>query len=72
MKPPRYPIYIISKGRYDSRYTSRTLEYMNVPYYIVVEPQRVYSIRINGMQCEIELAKTLGIPIISKSKGTEL
>ena len=35
---PRYPIYIVSKGRAFSRFTSKTLEEMNVPYYIVVEP----------------------------------
>lgn len=35
---PKYPIYIISKGRYESRLTSRALEKMNVPYHIVVEP----------------------------------
>jgi len=36
---PRYPIYIISKGRWESRLTSKALEKMNVPYSIVVEPQ---------------------------------
>lgn len=36
---PRYPIYIISKGRWDTRYTSKALEKMNVPYRIVIEPQ---------------------------------
>jgi len=36
---PKYPVYIISKGRYESRLTSKALEKMNVPYYIVVEPQ---------------------------------
>ena len=36
---PEYPIYIISKGRWDSRLTSKTLENMKVPYHIVVEPQ---------------------------------
>ena len=36
---PDYPIYIISKGRADSRLTSKALEKMNVPYRIVVEPQ---------------------------------
>lgn len=36
---PEYPIYIISKGRWESRLTSKTLEYMKVPYRIVVEPQ---------------------------------
>lgn len=34
---PKYPIYIISKGRADSRLTSKTLEEINVPYRIVIE-----------------------------------
>jgi len=34
---PRYPVYIVSKGRWESRLTSKALEYMNVPYYIIVE-----------------------------------
>ena len=36
---PKYHIYIISKGRHESRLTSKTLEYMKVPYKIVIEPQ---------------------------------
>lgn len=35
---PKYPLYIISKGRWDSRLTSKSLEAMNIPYRIVVEP----------------------------------
>lgn len=35
---PKYPIYIISKGRWESRLTSKALEEINVPYRIVVEP----------------------------------
>lgn len=35
----KYPVYIISKGRWESRLTSKSLEEMNIPYYIVVEPQ---------------------------------
>lgn len=35
---PRYPIYIVSKKRADSRLTSRILERMGVPYFIVIEP----------------------------------
>jgi len=34
---PKYPIYIISKGRSESRHTSKTLEELNVPYRIVIE-----------------------------------
>lgn len=35
---PRFPVFIISKGRWQRRQTSRTLESMKVPYRIVVEP----------------------------------
>ena len=34
---PKHPVYIISKGRWDSRHTSVALEKMNMPYSIVVE-----------------------------------
>src|SRR3990170_229391 len=36
---PKYPVYVISKGRAKSRMTSRALEQLGVPYSIVVEPQ---------------------------------
>ncbi len=36
---PNYPVYIVSKGRWERRLTSKALERMNVPYSIVVEPQ---------------------------------
>ena len=36
---PKYPVYIISKGRWESRLTSKSLEEIDVPYYIVIEPQ---------------------------------
>jgi hypothetical protein len=36
---PRFPIYIVSKGRWKSRLTSRSLELIGVPYSIVVEEQ---------------------------------
>lgn len=39
MSNPCYPVYIISKGRAESRLTSRSLEQIGVPYHIVVEPQ---------------------------------
>ena len=34
---PNYPIYIVSKGRWETRLTSKALERMNVPYRIIVE-----------------------------------
>jgi hypothetical protein len=36
---PEFPVYIISKGRWESRLTVKTLEAIHVPYRIVVEPQ---------------------------------
>lgn len=36
---PKYPMYIVSKGRHESMFTSRTLAKMEIPHYIVIEPQ---------------------------------
>lgn len=36
---PNFPIYIISKGRWSRRQTVKTLESMNCPYRIVIEPK---------------------------------
>lgn len=36
---PKHPVYVISKGRWESRLTARALDHMRVPHYLVVEPQ---------------------------------
>lgn len=36
---PINPVYIVSKGRWESRLTSKALEHMHVPYFMVVEKQ---------------------------------
>lgn len=36
---PKYPVYIISKGRWESRLTAKALEERAIPYHIVIEPQ---------------------------------
>ena len=36
---PRHPVYVISKGRWDSRLTVKSLEQIGIPYHIVIEPQ---------------------------------
>lgn len=43
MRQPRYPIYVVSKGRWDSRLTVRALENIGVDYRIAVEPQEFES-----------------------------
>lgn len=40
-KDPRYPIFVVSKGRYEKNFTSRYLTQMEVHHYVVVEPQEV-------------------------------
>lgn len=54
---PRYPIYIVSKGRAHSRLTSKTLESIDVPYYIVVEPSEV-----EAYAAVIDIKKILVLP----------
>lgn len=46
---PNFPVYIISKSRWESRLTSKALEKIGVPYHIVIEPQeyKEYSSVIN-------------------------
>ena len=36
---PRHPMYIVSKGRADTMITSRSLSRMQIPHYIIIEPQ---------------------------------
>jgi hypothetical protein len=42
-KTIKYPIYIISKGRAEKRYTSKYLEWCNIDYKIVIEPQEYFE-----------------------------
>ena len=44
---PNYPVYIVSKGRYDNGLTTRALYEMNVPHFIVVE-QNEFELYKNG------------------------
>ncbi len=54
---PSYPVYIISKGRWESRLTARALESIGVPYSIVVEPQER-----DAYAAVIDPAKVLTLP----------
>jgi len=61
---PKYPIYIISKGRYKLRHTSKALEKIGVPYRIVIEPQEfdLYS-------KVIDIKKILVLPFSNLGQG---
>jgi len=62
---PSYPVYIVSKGRWDTRLTSRVLDKMGVPYRIVIEPHefREYS-------TVIEPSKILVLPFSNLGQGS--
>lgn len=62
---PSYPVYIISKGRYDSRLTSKALDEMKVPYKIVIEPQEYDNYAAN-----IEKSKILVLPFSNLGQGS--
>lgn len=42
---PRFPVYIVSKGRHQRRPTANYLEKIGVPYYIIVEEQEAEQYR---------------------------
>jgi hypothetical protein len=62
---PRYPIYIVSKGRWESRLTSKTLEDICVPYKIVIEPQEYKQ-----YAAVIEPEKILTLPFSNLGLGS--
>jgi len=61
---PEYAIYVISKGRWESRLTSITLETMRVPYFICVEPNE-YEKYINL----IDKSKVIKLPENFSERG---
>lgn len=62
---PRYPIYIVSKGRWESRLTAKALERMGISYRIVIEPQELpqYSTVIDN-------EKILTLPFSNLGQGS--
>jgi hypothetical protein len=62
---PRYPVYIISKGRWVSRLTSKALEEIHVPYRIVVEPQEAEQ-----YAAVIDRSKILVLPFSNLGLGS--
>jgi hypothetical protein len=62
---PEYPVYIVSKGRWQSRLTSKSLERMGVPYRIVIEPQEY-----NEYAAVIPASKILVLPFQNLNEGS--
>jgi len=62
---PKYPVYVISKGRWESRLTSKALEKMNMPYSIVIEPQEY-----DQYASVIDSKKILVLPFSNLGQGS--
>lgn len=62
---PRFPVYIISKGRWQRRQTVRTLESMSVPFRIVIEPQEYAE-----YSAVIDPSKILVLPFSNLGQGS--
>jgi len=61
----RYPVFVISKGRWESRKTVLALESMGVRFHIVVEPQEY-----DNYAAVIDPAKILTLPFSNLGQGS--
>lgn len=62
---PKYPVYIISKGRWESRQTVRAFDKIGLPYRIVVEPQEY-----DNYAAVIPLERILVLPFSNLGLGS--
>ena len=62
---PKYPVYIISKGRWETRKTSKAFEKIKVPYSIVIEPQEY-----DNYAAVIDPKKILVLPFSNLGQGS--
>ena len=62
---PEYPVYIISKGRADTRLTSKAFEKMGLPYRIVIESQEY-----RDYATAIDPRKILVLPFSNLGQGS--
>jgi len=62
---PRYPIFVISKGRWERRLTASALDEMGISYSIVVEPQEY-----ENYAAVMDPAKILTLPFSNLGQGS--
>ena len=62
---PKYPVYVISKGRWESRLTVKALEKRGIPYHIVIESQEFAQ-----YASVIDKAKILVLPFSNLGQGS--
>ena len=62
---PEYPVYVISKGRWDRCLTCKALERMKVPYHVVIEPQEY-----EHYSSQIDPKRILQLPFSNLDQGS--
>jgi hypothetical protein len=62
---PRYPVYVISKGRWRWNLTAKALDQMGVPYRLVVEPQEA-----DDYAAEVDPSLLLVTPFSNLGQGS--
>lgn len=62
---PKYPVYVISKGRWESRLTVKALEARAIPYRVVIEPQEYAQ-----YSAVIDPARILVLPFSNLGQGS--
>jgi len=62
---PQYPLYVISKSRWESRLTVRALEERSIPYHVVIEPQEY-----DQYAAVVDPAKILILPFSNLGQGS--
>jgi len=70
MKQSKYPIYVISKNRAETMYTSRSLNDMGCEHTIAVEPQDVDAYNRAFYEFGIKTAKLLELPFSNHGMGS--
>jgi hypothetical protein len=63
---PKYPIYIISKGRWKTNYTAKALDLLKIPYRLVIEPLEVNDYA----KVTDDLRKLLVLPFNNLGQGS--
>ena len=69
MTNPKYPVYIISKGRHETMITSRSLNRMRVPHYISVEPQDLEPYTEAVKKFKLDMVTLLELPFSNHGDG---
>ena len=66
---PKYPVYIVSKGRHESMITSKSLNRMKIHHYIAIEPQD-YDNYVEALKnFNLEYAELLVLPFSNHGDG---